>query len=428
MGLTKELYETYCEILKEELIPAMGCTEPIAIAYGASIVKTLLGKMPNRVKASLSGNIIKNVKSVVVPATGGMHGIPAAIAAGLVAGCPQRELEVLSVLSEESIAEIKAVLRQCEIEIREADSGHIFDIQLTGTADGQEAKVRILDGHTSVVQMEKNHMPARIEGIGRNVSAGETAGADRTQLTVERIVEFAREVNLEDVEPLLDRQIRYNMAIAREGLSGTYGANVGKIIYGDGTVDVRQKARAMAAAGSDARMNGCELPVCILSGSGNQGITASVPVIVYAQELEIGREAMLRALIVSDLVTIHQKTGIGCLSAYCGAISAGCGCGAGITYLLGGGYSEIAHTIVNAVAILSGTICDGAKSSCAAKISMAVEAGILGGEMYRHGCQFYSGEGIVTKGVENTIQNVGRLARVGMRDTDKEIIRIMLGE
>lgn len=428
MNLSKKLYDTYCEILREELIPAMGCTEPIAIAYAASIVKDLLGSMPERIEAGLSGNIIKNVKSVVVPATGGMHGIPTAIAAGVIAGCPEKKLEVLSVLNPNDIPKIAAFLERCKIEIKEVDTGHIFDIQLTACAGADEAKVRILDGHTNVVLIEKNGQPVW-KGTSKEASEVQRkAGADRTLLSVEHIVEFAREVRLEEIEELLDRQISYNMAIAKEGICGTYGASVGKIIYGDGNVDVRQKARAMAAAGSDARMNGCELPVCILSGSGNQGITASVPVIVYAEELKTGREKMLRALVISDLVTIHQKTGIGCLSAYCGAISAGCGCGAGITFLLGGGYEEIAHTVVNAVAILSGTICDGAKSSCAAKISMAVEAGILGGDMYRHGCQFYSGEGIVTKGVENTIQNVGRLARVGMRDTDKEIIKIMLDE
>ena len=219
-----------------------------------------------------------------------------------------------------------------------------------------------------------------------------------------------------------------NMAIAEEGVKNDYGASIGKIIYNNGNCSLRDKARALAAAGSDARMSGCEMPVCILSGSGNQGITASVPVVTYAREIGADEETTIRALLVSSLITIHQKTGIGCLSAYCGAISAGCGCATGICFLNGGGFYEIAHTLVNSVAILSGTICDGAKPSCAAKIAMAVEAGIMGYEMMKAGKQFYGGDGIVTKGVENTIKNVGRLARHGMSETDKEIIRIMLSK
>ncbi|MCI7813145.1 MAG: L-serine ammonia-lyase, iron-sulfur-dependent, subunit alpha [Lachnospiraceae bacterium] len=422
MSLSEKVYRTYCEILREELIPATGCTEPIAIAYAAAIARDRLGCMPKKMKVGLSRNIIKNVKSVVVPATGGMHGIESAAAAGVIAAQPEKRLEILSVLGESDVARILDFLAQCEITVEEIDTGHIFEIDLTAYVGEDMARVRILDRHTNVVLIEKNG--ETLQEMGEQQE--KEAGADRSLLNVRDIVTFAQEVKIKDIEELLERQVQYNMAIAQEGLSGDYGACVGKVIYAGGSNDVRQRAKAMAAAGSDARMNGCELPVCILSGSGNQGITASVPVIVYAQERKASREEMFRALVVSDLVTIHQKTGIGCLSAYCGAISAGCGCGAGITFLCGGGYEEVAHTIVNAVAILSGTICDGAKSSCAAKISMAVEAGILGHEMYQSGHQFYGGEGIVTKGVENTIQNVGKLARVGMKDTDKEIVKIML--
>ncbi len=429
----EKLYETYCEILREELVCAMGCTEPIAIAYGTSIARDVLACEPEdmtSIELGLSGNIIKNVKSVVVPATGGMHGIPAAAASGIIAGCPKRKLEVLSVLTSDDIPRISKLIESCPIQVKEVDNGHIFEIQIRIVAGEDEARVRLLDGHTNVVLIEKNGqsvLESGLYGADRNeLELPKENTTDRTLLSVENIVKFAKEVNLDDISELLERQIEYNMAIAEEGLRGNYGACVGKIIYGNGT-DVRQMARGMAAAGSDARMNGCEMPVCILSGSGNQGITASVPVIVYAKKMGVSHDKLLRALVISDLVTIHQKTGIGCLSAYCGAISAGCGCGAGITYLMGGDYKEIAHTVVNAVAILSGTICDGAKSSCAAKISMAVEAGILGGDMYRQGeKQFYRGEGIVTHGVEKTIENVGRLARIGMKDTDKEIIKIML--
>lgn len=423
MSLTKETYQVYCDILKEELRPAMGCTEPIAIAYSASVARSYMEKEPTAITIYLSGNIIKNTKSVVVPATGGMHGIPAAVIAGTVANKPELVLEVLSALGEKDIAKMKALLESCEVEVKELDTTHIFEILLVMKNDAEEVRVRLLDRHTNLVYVEKNG-----KVLLRNEKEEADGGikTDRTLLNVEDIVAFAETANLEDVKELLERQIACNMAIANEGIKNEYGACIGRIIYKDGNCSISEKARAFAAAGSDARMNGCELPVCIISGSGNQGMTASIPVVIYAQELGKSHEEMLRALLVSDLITVHLKTGIGCLSAYCGAISAGCGCGAGIAYLNGGRFEEIAHTIVNALAILSGTICDGAKSSCAAKIAMAVENGILGYEMYKNGHQFYGGDGIISKGVENTIANIGRLAQKGMCGTDKEIIRIML--
>ena len=250
---------------------------------------------------------------------------------------------------------------------------------------------------------------------------------DYSLLTVEGIVDFSDTADLSDVRELLDRQIAYNTAISQEGLRGSYGANIGKVLLKEYGTDVKNRAKAAAAAGSDARMNGCEMPVVILSGSGNQGITASLPVIEYAKEWNCSEEKLYRALLVSDLITLHQKTGIGRLSAYCGAVSAGAGAGAGIADLAGGGFEEIAHTLVNAIAITSGIICDGAKASCAAKIAASVDAGILGWNMYRNGQQFYGGDGVVSKGVENTIRNIGRLGKDGMRETDKEIIRIMTG-
>lgn len=423
MSLTKEIYDVYCEILKEELRLAMGCTEPISIAYSASVARSYMEQEPNSVMIALSGNIIKNTKSVVVPATGGMHGIPAAVIAGIVANKPELVLEVLSALTEDDIPKMRTLQETCIIDVKELETTHIFEILLIMKNEKEEVKVRLLDRHTNLIYVEKNG-----KVLVKKEQEEQDGGikTDRTLLTVEDIVEFADTVDLDDVKELLNRQISCNMAIAKEGMKNSYGACIGKIIYKDGNCDLSQKARAYAAAGSDARMNGCELPVCILSGSGNQGMTASIPIVVYAEELGKTKEEMLRALLVSDLVTIHLKTGIGCLSAYCGAISAGCGCGAGIAYLKGGKLKEVAHTIVNALAILSGTICDGAKSSCAAKIAMAVESGILGYEMYENGCQFYGGEGIVSKGVENTIANVGMLAQKGMSGTDKEIIRIML--
>lgn len=423
MGLDMQKCQTYCEILRQELIPAMGCTEPIAIAYAAALLGQQLEGAPESIEAGLSGNIIKNVKSVVVPGTGGARGIPAALAAGLIAGHPEKQLELLGALTPADAVRVQELAARCPVRVEPLDSGHIFDIQLTAVRGGDRVRVRLVDTHTNVVLIEKNGVPVLERPVEE---AAQEELLDRKTLCVQDIVEFADTVDLELLRPVLERQLEMNMAIAREGLRQSYGANIGKTLLAQND-DVRTRAKAMAAAGSDARMNGCELPVCILSGSGNQGLTASVPVAVYASHLGVSHDQLLRALIVSDLITVHQKTGIGRLSAYCGAISAGCGCGAGIAYLHGGRFREIAHTVVNAVAILSGTICDGAKSSCAAKIAMAVEAGILGYEMFQNGQQFRGGDGIVTKGVEHTIENIGQLARVGMRETDREIMRIMTG-
>lgn len=418
---------TYEAILEEELLLAMGCTEPIAIAYAAAILRTALGGEPTDVLAGLSGNIIKNVKSVIVPMTGGKHGIPTAVAAGVISGRADLKLEVLSALSEYSGDKIDEYLKNNTVKIEELNTPCTFELHLEGRLNSHIATVRITATHTNVteVTLDGEDITYKFADEGKCDEAAESA--DRSLLTVEEIVEYATTADLTRLKPLLKRQIELNTAIAEEGLSGKWGANIGRLLLNE-NADVARKARAYAAAGSDARMSGCELPVAIISGSGNQGITASVPVAVYAKEYGKSEEELLRALVVSDLVTIHQKTGIGTLSAYCGAISAGVGAGAGICYLLGGDFYLIAHTLVNAVAILSGTICDGAKPSCAAKIAMAVEAGIMGYEMARVGSQFYGGDGIVTKGVENTIRNVGRLAKDGMSETDKEIIRIMLGK
>ena len=424
--LDKEIMLAYETILREELVPAMGCTEPIAIAYAASILRDALGCEPEAIEAGLSGNIIKNVKSVIVPATGGRHGIETAIAAGVLAARPDKRLEVLTVLQEDAGERIEALLGRMTVAVSEIASSCTFDLSLRGTAGGQVASVAISGNHTNVTKVAVNgeDMTAKYSESASEKSA---VKVDRSVLNVQDIVSFADECDVERLAPLLRRQIDLNMAIAKEGIENEWGASIGRLLITRGN-SVARRARAYAAAGSDARMSGCELPVCIISGSGNQGITASVPVAVYASDMGSSEEELLRALLVSDLITIHQKTGIGCLSAYCGAISAGVGAGAGICYLHGGRFYDIAHTLVNAVAILSGTICDGAKPSCAAKIAMAVEAGIMGFEMSRTGRQFYGGDGIVTKGVENTIRNVGRLARDGMSETDREIIKIMLGK
>lgn len=427
--LSNEIIKTYEDILIEELQVAMGCTEPIAIAYAASIARDALGKLPETVVVRLSGNIIKNVKSVIVPSTGGMHGIESAVAAGIISDRYDLKLELLSSLSAEDIPAIQDYKEHNRIILEELESPCNFDLFIKALAGDDKVKVRISDYHTNVVQVSKNNEDITERYRNEQVEKGKSIkNADRSCLNVKDIVEFADTVELNCVRPYLERQIEMNMAIADEGLTSDYGATIGKILYNNGTSSLKDKLKAYAAAGSDARMSGCELPVCIISGSGNQGITASVPVVVYAKENGIDHETTLRALLVSDLLTVHQKTGIGTLSAYCGAISAGVGAGAGICYLQGGRYREIAHTLVNAVAILSGTICDGAKPSCAAKIAMAVEAGLIGCDMAKANKQFYGGDGIVTKGVENTIRNVGMLARDGMSTTDKEIIKIMLGK
>ncbi len=422
--MDQELYNSYVNILREELVPAMGCTEPIAIAYAAALARKTLGCMPEKVDIRISSNIIKNVKSVVVPHTNGLRGIAAAASAGIVAGNADAELEVISCVSKEQAAHIAEYLEQAHFDIAPVDSDYIFDIQITESAGDENAFVRIAGGHTNVISLRKNGEML----IDRTYAEGDQAKKSSHELlSVERIVEFADCVDIRDIKEILDRQIAYNTAIAEEGLSGKWGANIGTVLLNAYGNSVHNRAKAWAAAGSDARMSGCEKPVIINSGSGNQGMTASLPVIVYAKELGAGDELLYRALVISNLVTIHLKTGIGVLSAYCGATSAGCGAGAGITYLYGGKYYEIAHTIVNAVAINSGMICDGAKASCAAKIASAVEAGLLGMQMQMQNEQFYGGDGIVVKGVENTIINVGRIASIGMRQTDEEIIQIMVG-
>lgn len=415
-------YDAYVQILKEELIPAMGCTEPIALAYAAAKAREVLGCLPERVQLDVSGSIIKNVKSVIVPNTGHLKGIPAAAVAGIIAGRAEKELEVIAEVSEEQIKEMNEFLKTADITVSHVDNGIVFDIIITLYAGEESAQVRIANYHTNIVHISKNGEVLYDVPVEGEKEEGLT---DRSLLNVEDIWEFSQTVEIEDIYDVIHRQIEYNWAIAEEGLRGDYGANIGSTmlrVYGD---DVRNRAKAYAAAGSDARMNGCELPVIINSGSGNQGMACSLPVLVYAKELNASEEQTYRALVLSNLNAIHQKTFIGRLSAFCGAINAGAAAGTGIAYLRGGGLKEVAHTLVNALAIVSGIVCDGAKASCAAKISAAVDAGILGYDMYMNGQQFYGGDGIVKKGVENTIANVGRLGKEGMRVTNEEIIKIM---
>ncbi len=426
MEHTDSRYQAYLNILNEELIPAMGCTEPIAIAYAAARAREVLGVLPERVLVEASRNIIKNVKSVVVPNTGGLKGLEASAVAGIVAGEADKVLEVIASIDDSGRERLKLFLENRDVTVRESKSSLIFDLVVSVFAGEESASVQISHYHTNIVLITKNG-----EAISQNQHCDEIKVielTDRSIMNIKDILDFAETVDLKEVETLLQGQIDYNMAIAAEGLAGDWGANVGSVLKEFWGNDVKIRAKSLAAAGSDARMSGCDLPVMIVSGSGNQGLTVSVPVIEYANELKSDQETLLRALLVSNLVAIHLKTGIGRLSAYCGVVSAGCAAGAGIAWLHGGRFEAIAHTIVNALASVSGIICDGAKPSCAAKISAAVDAGILGFMMFEKDQQFYGGDGIVSKGVENTINNIARLAHDGMRETDKEIIRIMLGE
>lgn len=423
MDKNSQFYQNYVKILQEELLPAMGCTEPIAIAYCASVARDHLCGEADHVLVEASGNIIKNVKSVVVPNTDGLRGIPAAAAAGIAAGDPARQLEVISQVTEEQKAHMRRFMEQVPIEVKLADTPLIFDITITLRSGEHYAKARIANYHTNLVLVEADGEVLEEKAVEENTEDGLT---DRSFMGLETILDFANTVELDDIRDVIARQIEYNTAIAEEGLRGDYGANIGSVLLAANGNDVKTRAKALAAAGSDARMNGCELPVIINSGSGNQGITASVPVIVYAREMGVSEEKMYRALVLSNLLGIHQKTRIGRLSAYCGAISAGAAAGCGVAYLKDGSRDAIAHTLVNALAIISGVICDGAKASCAGKIAAAVDAGLLGYDMYCQGQQFLGGDGIVKKGVENMIASVGQLGRIGMRETDHEILNIML--
>ena len=413
--------EAFCTILREELQLATGCTEPIAVAYCAARLRQVLGERPRRILAEVSGNILKNVKSVVVPNTGGRRGLPAAIAVGVVAGDPEARLQVIAHVTEEDTAAIQAYLDSTDIRIDCPPTSRMLDIRLTGWAGDHKAVVHVANNHTNIIYVERD---GEVLLEKPHSDSAEDNLQDKSVLNVRDILTFAETVDVSRIEESVGRQLECNTAIAREGLRGDWGANIGSTLLLSGG-DVETEARAWAAAGSDARMNGCEMPVVICSGSGNQGITASVPVWRYGVQTGRDRETILRAVCLSDLITIHLKTGIGRLSAYCGAVSAGCGAAAGLAYLQGGDYDTVAHTVVNTVAMDSGIICDGAKASCASKIAMGVETGILGYNMYLRGNSFQPGDGIVGRDVEQTIRNVGILASQGMKETDRVILKIM---
>lgn len=425
MTKSDRLYKFYTQLLKDELVPAMGCTEPIALALASAKARQLLGEIPDSVSVEVSPSIIKNVKSVIVPHTGHLKGIPAAVAAGIVVGDADNMLEVLSKVSGEQYPAISRFLETTEINVTPLYDGVVFDIIVTVYKAGSRARVRIANKHTNIVLLEKNGEVLLEREILRDAEKGDPLPP--VDMRMQDIWDYVGCVDIADVKPTLDRQIEYNMAIAEEGLRGDYGANIGSVLLQTQGDSVRVRAKAYAAAGSDARMNGCEMPVIINSGSGNQGMTASIPVIIYARDRGVSDEVLYRALTLSNLTAIYQKTPLGRLSAYCGAANAGTAAGAAIAYIMGGDYHMIVHTIVNSLAVVSGMICDGAKASCAAKIVLSVESGILGYEMAKCGQQFRAGDGIVLKGVDATINAVGRLGKDGMRETNEEIIKMMLG-
>ena len=430
MELTDFDCNQFIAILQEELVPALGCTEPIAIAYAGAHARALLGKIPDCVCIKSSGNIIKNVKSVTVPNSGNMKGIPAAAAIGIIGGNPNKGLEVLADITESDIARTKEFLEKvpCKVSLLDTVASLHFIVEVFAGADS--ASVEIIHQHTNIVHTTKNGKD--VLSVPFDPASANAALTDRSGLSVKKILEFADTINLDRVRPILERQIDYNTRIAQEGLEHRYGINAGanllKAAEAERAVTLKIRAQAAAAAGSDARMSGCTLPVVTNSGSGNQGLTASLPVIVFAEEKKLPHDKLLRGLLVSNLIAIHQKTRIGRLSAYCGAVSAGCGSGAAVTYLSGGSYEQVCETITNTLAVVSGIVCDGAKPSCASKIATSVDAALNAHYLAMHDRVFEPGEGIVKGDIEKTIAGVGAVAADGMRETDKVILRIMVDD
>ena len=437
--MNQEIHAAYNRILHSELIGAMGCTEPIAIAYAAALARKTLGKKPEHCLVDCSGNIVKNVMGVTVPNSGGLKGIDVAAILGILGGDAERGLEVLEGVTPDQIEEAKRLLTQHFCECRLVPNVENLYICITVTAGEEKALVEIRNFHKNVTRIEKNgEVLFENDAACREVSEEESkqADPDKALLNISDILDYALLPEDTAMRELLEYQLSCNRAIAKEGLEHPYGAQVGRTLLPKETLspqNVRYFAKAWAAAGSDARMNGCAMPVVINSGSGNQGITVSLPVELYAKAYGISHERMLQALAISNLIAIHQKKYVGSLSAYCGAVSAACGAGAGISYLLGEAlsreelYEQICGTIINTIVTVGGMVCDGAKSSCAAKIACAVDCAVTAYELARQGHVFHSGEGLVRKDAEHTIECIGRMAREGMRSTDTEILQIMLG-
>ena len=425
--MDKKLYDNYLAILNSELVVAMGCTEPIAIAYASAKARQILGKMPEHCIVSCSGNMVKNAKGVTVPNSGGLKGISVAAILGIVGGDAARNLAVLETVTQADIDQTKQLLEQnfCQCELLADVTGLYIVVQVVAGAD--TAEVVIQDYHSNIVRITKNGEDLFLKSNEQTVE--DEVQPDKSLLNIKDILAFADQVNITDIEEVLSRQIKYNSIISAEGLQRPYGVQVGRTLMDDfDSTNVNVRAKAAAAAGSDARMSGCPLPVVINSGSGNQGITVTMPVVEYAKEYGATHEQLCRALVVSNLTAIHQKKYIGSLSAYCGVVSAACGAGAGIAYLLGCTYEEICNTITNTIANIGGMVCDGAKPSCAAKIASAVESAIMALHLSRKNRVFQPGEGLVQDDVEKTIDSIGRMGREGMKSTDTEILNIMLGK
>lgn len=413
--------ESFLTALQNELVPALGCTEPIAIAYASAKARDVLGEFPDKLELLCSGNIIKNVKGVMVPNSNGMRGVGIAAVLGVVGGNAQRELEVLEEITPEHIEKAKKLLVEDFFSYQVAKNVENLYISATVYAGTHSAKVTLKNHHTNIVEIIKDG-----KYLYQNTTTEEIQEINWSLWSIHDILDFADTVDLLKIQKVLDRQITLNCAISKEGLRNPYGSQVGRTLlkcYGN---DVRIRAVAYAAAGSDARMGGCSMPVVINSGSGNQGMTASLPVIEYAKELGVSQDKLYRALLVSNLVAIYQKHFIGSLSAFCGAVTAACGSGAAITYLHGGDYMAVSRTIINTLANVGGIVCDGAKSSCAAKIASALDAAIMAHHMSMQGLVFQPGEGLVMDDVEKTIRNIGYMGRVGMAQTDIEILGLMM--
>jgi len=423
--MDKKIYNCYLAILKSELIIALGCTEPIAIAYAAAMARKVLGAEPDHCEVSCSGNIIKNVKGVTVPNSGGQKGIVTAAILGVVGGDADKELAVLEGVTDEDRMRTKKLCKTdfCSCKLIEGtESLHII-VELT--KGNHKVLVELKQYHTNITRIVKDSKELPVKK--KQVQGTNLEEPDKSQLNLEGILEFADEINIADVEEIIANQISYNTALSEEGMQNSYGAEIGRTMLKEcDKNDIRVLAQAYAAAGSDARMSGCPMAAVINSGSGNQGITVTMPVVKYADFLQVSRERLYRSLVVANLVAIHQKRFIGNLSAYCGAVSAACGAGSGIAYMQGYGLDVIAKQITNTIATIGGMVCDGAKASCAAKISAAVNVSLLGLQLAIDNHSFSSGEGLVKDDVEQTIRSIGRMGRVGMKSTDIEILNIML--
>ena len=422
--VSREVYDEYTALLKEELIEATGCTEPIALALAAAKARQTLGQMPEEVEVYCSGNIVKNVKAVVVPNSGGLKGIKVAALLGIVAGDADASLQVISHVDDEGRKALNEALEHVRVKVILAERVPPLYIRVKVRNGYNTAEIEIALAHTNVTRVIKNKEVLYSQDYDRDV----IAGIETDKMNINDIIEYAETVDLDDIRETIERQIADNTAISNEGLRNNWGERVGQTLLEEYGNNIIIRARAAAAAGSDARMNGCAMPVVINSGSGNQGMTVSLPVIEYAKELNCDHDKLLRALVLANLMALHQKKYIGYLSAYCGAVSAGAGAACGICWLLGGTRKQIADTLVNAMATIGGMVCDGAKSSCAGKISLSIEAGIQGMKMAMKGLRYRPGEGIVKEDDDETVREVGRMGNAGMKGTDLEILHIMLEE